>query len=808
MRSCWLLAGPALWFGVVLSAQVRLTGRVVNNTNAPVANAALTIYAPPPATFRVRTFTDASGAFSVQLPAEGEYLLDAEATGHYPLKNRSITAGSEVTVALPPVREFAEAVDVSASVNNVGLDQVASEQTLTGANVLDIPFPVTHNVKNAMRALPGVVQDGTNGVHLNGGAENQSLYLLNGFNIGDPLTMRFDTRLSIESVQTMDVEAGTVSAEYGKGSAGVVSIQTRTGDDRIRYSATNFIPGVENQKGLRIGSWNPRVNISGPIRRGRVWFSDSLASQYDQTVIRELPSGQDTATSLRFSNFLTVQANLTPANIANFGFLATSWRADRNGLGALDPPETTTNQRSRQWFAYAKDQIYFGRGAVAEFGFASNRTFSRQIPQGHDIYVFTPYGRSGNFFVDGVQEASRDEIIGNAYLPSFEWMGTHQIKVGTDLNRLSYWQNVRRTGYEWLRADLSPVRRVLFAGDGELQLSNFETTAFVQDSWRLRSNLLLEVGLRSDWDNLLGNWTASPRFGIAWSPKALETTRISGGYAITYDATNLQLFTRPEDQYPVTYYYPPYGDNTQPVRSLFEIGPRRFASPRFQTVNAAVDHRVGPNIYLHTQWLRRRGANGLAYGAIGSPALGSDTILRLQNLRADRYDSLEFTLRQNFRREYGWMASYTHSSARSSTVLDLSSDTPLLVSENSGRLPWDAPNRIFSWAYLPTFWKDWAVAYLAEYRTGFPFSIQNEVGEVVGSVNGRRYPDFFELNLHIEKRFHFRGQRWALRAGCNNITGHNNPNVVNNYIDSPQFLAFYGGQSRALNFRIRWLGKL
>ncbi len=71
-----------------------------------------------------------------------------------------------------------------------------------------------------------------------------------------------------------------------------------------------------------------------------------------------------------------------------------------------------------------------------------------------------------------------------------------------------------------------------------------------------------------------------------------------------------------------------------------------------------------------------------------------------------------------------------------------------------------------------------------------------------------RFPTFLELNLHIEKRFDFHGQRWAARVGYNNITGHQNPNVVNNMTDSPQFLAFYGGQTRAFQFRMRWLGKL
>jgi hypothetical protein len=794
----------------VLSAQVRLAGRVTNDTNTPVTNATVTVRAPGDAAARKRAFTDPSGNFTLQLPAAGDYLLDVEAVGFYSLKDRAVVVGGgpqDLSITLNPVREFAESVDVTASSASIGLDQTAPEQTLTGAQMIDIPFPVTHDVKTAMRALPNVVQDNRSNIHVNGGAENETLYLLDGFNIGDPLTGNFDTRLSLEGIQSMTVETGSVSAEHGKGSAGVVSINMRSGDDRIRYSGTNFIPGIDSNKGIHLGSWNPRINLSGPVRRGRLWFSDSLWGQYNQTVIQELPAGQDTAQSFRYSNFLHVQANLTPTNIASFGFLTSLWTASDTGLGALDPVQTTVDRRSRQWFAYAKDQIYFGHSAIAEFGFASNRTFSRQIPHGTDLYVYTPSGRTGNYFVRGTQNAARDQALANAYLPSYNWFGVHQFKAGLDVDRLGYGQNLDRTGFEWLDVNNAPIRRVLYGGNGRLKRNNIETSAYIQDGWRVRSNVLLEVGLRSDWDRVLGNWTRSPRAGVAWSPAAFENTRISAGYAISYDATNLELFTRPYDQYPITYYYPPYGLPTEPVRSLFEIG-GRFRSPRFSTFNFGVDHRFGSNLFVRMQAIRRRGTNGLSY--VGATPLStlSDSIYRLSNARSDGYEAVELTVRQNFHKEFGWLASYTRSRARSSEVTDIAADTALLVGANAGRLAWDAPHRLLGWGYLPAFRKDWAVAYLVEYRSGFPFSVVNNAGQVVGDVNGSRYPDFFELNLHIEKRFQFRGQRWAGRAGFNNITGHRNPNTVDNIVGSAQFLNFYGGQSRALQFRIRWLGKL
>jgi hypothetical protein len=46
-----------------------------------------------------------------------------------------------------------------------------------------------------------------------------------------------------------------------------------------------------------------------------------------------------------------------------------------------------------------------------------------------------------------------------------------------------------------------------------------------------------------------------------------------------------------------------------------------------------------------------------------------------------------------------------------------------------------------------------------------------------------------------------------VRAGFNNVTNHQNPTTVNNVIDSPHYLTYYGSEGRHLVFRLRWLGK-
>ena len=153
------------------------------------------------------------------------------------------------------------------------------------------------------------------------------------------------------------------------------------------------------------------------------------------------------------------------------------------------------------------------------------------------------------------------------------------------------------------------------------------------------------------------------------------------------------------------------------------------------------------------------------------------------------------------------MASYTRSRALSNSVIDVSQDDPTTVLDNAGPMPWDSPHRFVGWAYLPLPRKNWAVACFLDSRSGFPYSTQNEDGRIVGKVNAQRFPLFFEMNLHLERRFVYRGNRWAWRFGANNLSNRINPDSMNPFIIPGQSVRFYGGTGRSFNARIRWLGR-
>jgi hypothetical protein len=805
------------------AAEVAVAGRAIDENEAGIAGVDVAIRSRTGEQWH--TVTDPTGGFKLTVPSEGPYFFAATLSGYLPVTNLPVDVHAdmgEVYLVLNHAKEVLQSVDVNASQEAVDVEQTQSERVLTGIQIMDIPYPSTHSLREAMALIPGQVEDATGGLHFDGGREEQTNYLLDGFNISDPLTGTLKTTVSVEAVSSIDYLSGRYSPEYGQGSAGTLQIKTVTGDDEFRYSATNFIPGVSSFEGLHLGDWTPRLNFSGPIVKGRAWFSDNLDADYNITVVPDLPRGENTASTLQSSNMLHTQVNLTPANILYTDFLFNYQRASEFGLGALTPPSTTLDERARTWFLGLKDQIYVARGTLLELGFAEMFTLARLIPFGTGVYIITPDGDQGNNFLNSTEHSRRGQFLTNLFLPPRHLAGTHNLKMGADVDRLDYAQGISRTGYDLYGVNSNLLRSVTFEGDGFLSRPNLTLSSYLTDHWQARRNLFFEIGVREDWDEILRRMEWSPRAAFSYAPFASANTRISGGFAILYDPTIIQLFTRPFDQYTLTDIYANNGTLLLPnALSYYTLPTEPLKAPLYRNWSLGLDHQFPWHIRAGLSLHRKRGGDGFAYvNMLPAPIAASPQIaatyhadyveqqFTLTNARHDQYEAAQAIVHQAVGGRYEWMASYTRSHTYSNEVLDPSLEQTLLLGpDNAGPLPWDAPNRFLSWGYLPTFWKNWAVAYLFEERTGFPFSIQHDNGQLIGAPDTYRYPDYFNVNLHLEWRFHLAKYRFGIRGGIDNLTNHRNPTVVNNTLESPNFLTFYGSEGRHYEARLRWLGK-
>ncbi len=797
-------AAPAAPVGYSLAVSV------TDETNLPVESAQLTL--TQNSTRQVfKSETNYSGQAQFSNLPPGQYQLEATKEGFYVLTVKSVQVGTtqKVDLILNHQQELHQTMNVEYSPPAIDPTQTVQSEGLTGQEIVDLPYPTTRDIRQALPLIPGVLPDASGQIHVDGSATNQTLDQLDGFNITDPVTGLFNLRVSADAVRSIDLESNRYSAEFGKASGGILNLATGMGDDRFRFSATNFVPSIQNKNGLKFNSWTPRAVFSGPLIKGKAWFFDSPDAEYDNHIVTGLPGGADQNRTLRWSNLLKTQINLSPGNVLTASLLLNHFHSPYAGLSVLAPQETTLNQTETAYLATVKDQAYFSSGALLEVGMAVSQFHTSDFPQGSLPFVFHPEGVSGNNNRTDDGTSRRYQWLVGLNLPPVNWHGKHEFKIGTDLDDLTYRQSIRRAPISILREDGTLSRQITFSGPPSFSQNNFEVGTYLVDRWTLSSRSLVEWGLRQDWDQVLGHVTVSLRLAGSYVVTSDGRTKLSAGVGLYYDATHLDFITRPlqGERMDVSYAADGVTPLGPPVLTSFTVDTRNLREPRFLNWSVGLERELPKSFYLSVNYIQKRGRNGFAFANAASAATAQPAgQFELTNMGRDRFDAVEVDVRHTFWKEFPFLWSYTRAAARSNAVIDFTLDNPVFSPQAGGPLPWDSPNRFLTWGGAP-LWKGLRLFYVFDWRDGYPFNVVDQNQQLVGNPGSRRFPAFFSLDLHMEKRFSFLGYQLALRAGFNNITNRQNASTIVNNISSPQFLTLEDVQGRVFTARIRFLGR-
>ncbi len=799
------LLAMAVAAGAAPPAQLR--GSVVDENGLPVARVEIIVRAPDGPT--LTTYTDEAGRFELPSLSAGESRVSLSKAGFFRLTGQAVQLRegfNEISFTLSHEFEVHEKVDVFSSSNRVEPQETAHQATLVAHEIRDIPVPGTHVLQNSLPALPGVLRDNSGQLHIAGARAGETQFLLDGFEIGDPANGDLSARVNVDALRSLEVESGRYAAAYAHAGAGVLSLDTAVGEDRWRFGTTNFIPSLSFERGTHFGDWFPRFTFSGPLRKGHAWFSDAVSLQHSFKLVKEQPPGADTITQWAGDNLLRLQVNLTPTHILQASFLYNQSSASHLGLGPFSPLSTTTDSAARRSFVSVKDQRWLRR-VLLELGLAADLGRAEQLPQGSQTYVITPLGSAGNFFETVRQHAHRWQLMGHVVAPSRRWHGSHDLAAGFNLVATDFTHGVSRNAIEVVRADATRSQRTTFSGPPEFHISNTQLGAYLQDSWRIARPLLVQLGVRVDWDRILQRAVAEPRLATNILPFRDGRAKLAIAWGIYDQAVPLALLGQAFDQQRTDIFFDATGNNVVlgPVASRFALPASGLKQPRFYTTSVEWSQKIGENTVAGIHLIGREEHSGLAYeNQLPSPAGG---IFLLQNNRRDHYRAVEVSFRHSFRGQAEVFGNYTRSRALSNEVLNPSLGALFFAPQAPAPLAWDAPNRLIFWGWTPVPLWHLSLTYFFEYRTGFPFSVVNQQQQLVGPPDRLRFPDYMSLNLGIEKRFRLGSCEWAARLAFVNLTGRNNPAAVINNADAPNFLTFAGGQRRALSARLRFVGR-
>jgi hypothetical protein len=790
---------------------------VLDENGIAVPSARVTLEPARPG-LALRCETGISGFCEFLRVSQGPHQLRVEKEGYYSAVSAlEPTVPSEVEVTLNHLKEIKETVDVRESPPVIESSQTASQERLTGMDVINIPYPSSHDYRNVLNYIPTVFVDPYAQVHVAGSQTYQTVTVLDGLNVTQPSSGQLLLHVSTDAFRSIRVEPSRYSAEFGKGSGGVILLETGIGDDHYRFIATDFIPSWQNKKGWKFDQFNPRLTLSGPIVKGKIWFFDALDGAYQNEIVTELPDGQNQDVVSRLGNLSKVQANLTSRNILTTSFNLNEYHDQHAGLSPQNPQASTPAVGQPAYQGGMKDQHYFSGGTLFEVAFGFNRYDLNQISRGVDPYFVSPETAGGSYYLTAHTRADRWQVVSNLYLRPREWHGRHDFKVGLDLDRLRYDANYLRNPISYLRegetlgdclaVDRSPCSRYsTFPGAPALTQFNSEVSGYVQDRWLLTPRLLLEAGLRQDWDQIERHPRFSPRLAATWVLDNSGNTKFSAGFGVFYDATAIFLIARPRAGTRIDYFLDPVSQQLgDPILSSFTADLRHLQAPRVLNESLAIERKLPGEIYMKVEYIRKRGIHGFVYD-LTDPSTTTNANFGLSNTRQDHYDGLQISGRHAFRNGHMVAASYVRSRTRSNQVLDFNIDNPQFSPQQPGPYPWDTPNRFLSYGLLPLV-KGFDLAYSTEIHTGVPFNVVTDQQQLYEPPGSRRFPAWFTLNTHVEKRFHALGYYWAIRGGFNNVTGRKNWIFVNNDINSPDFLTYSVYNGRAFTGRIRFLGR-
>ena len=790
---------------------IQVTVTVVDETGRPVPDAQVTIAEPGLEPVNLRTNFGGNCTYALH---EGQpYTIHVEKPGFYRTdQNEADASQKDVHVTLAHEQIVREQVNVTASTPGIDTEQESDQMTLDLPAIVNIPFAVSNDIRGLLPYFPGVVADASGQVHVAGSETWETLDTMDGFDMRSPVSGSLSLRVSTDAVRSIDQESTRYPVQYGRATGGVVAYYTGMGDDKFRFNMTNFFPSFRELNGLQFEQFVPRFTFSGPLKRGKIWWYDGVDLEFDNIYVPALPANANTDLVSRGSNLVKAQANLTSGNILTAGLLYNDYHSPYSGLSSLTPRQSTVKNNIIAWFPYLRDQQSFG-GALLDVGVGYTSIGDGNEPYGNTPYQITPELQQGSYFENLSGRSQRLEGTATLYLPPKHWAGRHDLRAGIDLDHITYNQDQTLAPVSYLGESTTAgqngplVRQSTFAPAGPFTLHNAEIGAYFEDRWTPAKGWVIEPGVRFDWDEIVRRPLVAPRLAAVYAPPGDENkTKISAGIGLYYEHTQLEYLTRTFT-----------GVRTDTCYQECELnGTTQFTAnngllqePRAINWSVAAERELPWKIFAGANFMEKRTSSLFTFvNESGTGAQAGNYLLT--NGREDHYSSEQVDARRQFGSEYMLFVAYTHSSARTNAALDYLPTPSPLGPQQSGPLAWNAPNRLISWGWLPVpiarLRKRWDFVYLFDRRTGFPYTAVNATDQVVGAAGAYRFPEWVDFSPGLELKFHFRGQYWGLRGVIENATGAENPLVVNNVMDSPEFGMFTEPQGRSFTARIRLIG--
>lgn len=434
----------------------------------------------------------------------------------------------------------------------------ASTYTLTVQAIQNLPGSDNQPIQDIILQMPGVSQDQFGQFHVRG-EHNGVQYRLNGVILPESIAV-FGQTLSPRLIERMDLVTGTLPAQYGLRTAGIMDITTKSG---LKDSSTFGLYGGSH------GTIEPSAQLSGSSG-GTTWFASgdykhsdlgidnvnsSTRAVHDRTdqfsgfgyIDHILGANDRIAFTGGYSNQhyqIPNPAGPTDIRVPNPDSLydADGHPAAVNGVTSFD--SANLNETQLQTFGFGALSLLHSAGALSFQASVFGRIATLDY---HPDYT-------GELLFNGLaQYASKKDVSFGAQFDSVYKIGDHHT-----LRAGAYFEDARSKSFTntnvfpttgdvcdpvslscaqgAIVVDAQPVSLIYRTNVAQRTYS-----AYLQDEWHIIDHVVLNYGARFDEnDGVRHERQLSPRINMVWTPPSTGAT-FHAGYARYFSPAPFEL---------------------------------------------------------------------------------------------------------------------------------------------------------------------------------------------------------------------------------------------------------------------------
>jgi hypothetical protein len=765
---------------------------------------------------KVTTNADGVATFRALQPAE--YQVSVSKPGFQTIEKVAVRVASSepasLDLTLLPTLSHREEVNVQATADK--LDPASGGKEVATSAAKELPSrPAT--VRDVLPLTPGISRSPEGTLNISGGGEQRSALIVNSTDVTDPATGQFGTTVPVDSVETLNVLQTSFLAEYGRYTSALVSVETRRGGNKWDAEVNDPLPDFRirsyHLRGIRDAT--PRLNFEGPLVKDKLFFSEGFEYEDRKTSVLTLPfpNNQIIKEGLNSFSQLDYVASATQLVTATFHIAPTE--LENVNLSTFNPKPATPDASLHDYTATVDDHLTLFHSDLLTNTVSYTRFDANVWAHGPLDLLVTPSGNEGNYFAQQHRFSDRLSFASTYSLHGIDFLGEHHVKVGAYVAPSSEDGDVTERPFSIVDAAGDVLQSTSFIGGSPVKRTDLEFAMFAQDHWLLAPWLALDVGVRTESQQLTETLRLAPRVGLAWTPFKTHGPVIRGGAGLFYDKVPLDVFGF--SQYPerVVTTYDAAGDilrgpitylnalgivNTKERYLFRELVPGDF-SPQSTNWSVQVEQTVNAWLKMQASYVQNV-SSGLVTLHAAAPAPGTEqgTYL-LTGDGGSRYRQWEVSGRLRLESEKRQLF---FSYVKSQALGDLNNfanylgsfPNPVIRPNQYATLPGDLPDRFLMWGLVNLPWK-FRIAPIFEWRTGFPYSTLNAAQQYVGVPDSQRFPNFLSLDARISKDFKV-NPKYSVRfsVSANNVTNHFNPDSVYANTDAFLYGQFLGQHKR------------